>query len=338
MKAFREFEVFSGKNSLCVIGILLCAIIVLNESNHREMVEYLQAYNVKKGITLKKTRHGDVLALIPNDSVCKVMLNGVREPHIINILTSYVQPSDIVVECGAHVGSYTVLLGRMVKNNGHVYSYDANSDVFQLADLALKMNDLNESVTLKNVCIHKISGEYEFLCIKSVKNSTLMKTGWSNLLNKRLFETSNRFFNIGDHNYETRKVQSVSLDEDLSHVQQIDWLRMDIEGAEILAIQGAKRLIENSPNLKIVTEWNPEFLSRYAEPAELVDYLFSQGFSAYKITQVGGFGEKLSKEQLLTPQHSDLIFVRDETKAQMTVNPDFIPVQDLPEQTFDILK
>ena len=113
---------------------------------------------------------------------------------------------------------------------------------------------------------------------------------------------------------------------------------MDIEGSEILAIQGAKRLIENSPNLKIVTEWNPEFLSRYGEPAELIDYLFSQGFSAYTINQNGSFGKKLSKEQLLAPHHSDLIFVRDETKAQMTVNLGFIPVQDLVEQTFDILK
>lgn len=340
VQVFRDFEIFSNKNSLCIIGLLLCAMIAIGEKNHRDIVERLQAANVKKEITLKKTRHGDILALIPNDSVCNAILNGVREPHVINMLTSYVKPTDIVVECGAHVGSHTVILGRMVKNNGHVYSYDANSDVFQLANLALKMNDITDSVTLKNVCVHKEAGEHEFMCIKSKKNSAMYttKTGLSNIFNENISDYSHRFFNVDEYNYEKRKVQAVSLDEDLSEVQQIDWLRMDIEGAEILAIQGAKRLIENSPNLKIVTEWNPSMLNDYGNLEELVDYLFSQGFSAYTINTDGSFGEKLSKEQLLAPQHSDLIFVRDETKAQMTVNLGFIPVQDLVEQTFDILK
>lgn len=333
VQVFRDFEIFSNKNSLCIIGLLLCSMIAIGEKNHRDIVERLQAANVKKGITLKKTRHGNVLALIPNDIVCDDVLYRIWEPHIVNILTSYVKPTDTIVECGAHVGYYTVLLGSIVKNRGHVYSYDANSDVFQLANLALKMNGLDNSVTLKNLCIHKNSGEYEYLCAKSNKYAgKQVNTGISHLF----FEKT--FFTIDDHNYEKRKVQAVSLDEDLSDVQQIDWLRMDIEGAEILAIQGAKRLIENSPNLKIVTEWDTSMLGNYGKPEELVDYLFSQGFSAYTINKDGSFGEKLSKERLLAPQHSDLIFVRDETKAQMTVNLGFIPVQDLVEQTFDILK
>jgi hypothetical protein len=45
-----------------------------------------------------------------------------------------------------------------------------------------------------------------------------------------------------------------SIYEDLSHLKNADWLRMDIEGAEILALQGAKTIINSSPKLEIVME------------------------------------------------------------------------------------
>lgn len=48
-----------------------------------------------------------------------------------------------------------------------------------------------------------------------------------------------------------------------------DILRVDIEGAEVPAILGASRLIENSKNLLLSFEWQKKEMERYSSPEQL---------------------------------------------------------------------
>ena len=299
-KSLKEIKIFSGINTVCLIGILLCMIIIEQEPKCDN-----------KDITLKQTIHGLFLALIPNDFVSEyIKCNSIWEPNVTNYLISNVKPGDIVVECGANIGYYTTLLSKLVTKTGKVYAYDANSEVLQLADLSLKMNGLSDQVILKNSCVSDKYGttKFKFMTLDPYKFIGLCNVGTSHILANNE-EKSYCLFS----SYTVRDVNTVTLDSDLQDVKQIDWLRMDIEGAEILAIQGAKRLIDSSPNIKIIMEWSPRMMKRYGNVEELIDYLFKDGFSANYIKSDGSLGKQVTKEELLNIDLIDIVFMRNNT-------------------------
>jgi hypothetical protein len=65
-------------------------------------------------------------------------------------------------------------------------------------------------------------------------------------------------------------------------------------------LQGAKRLIESSLNLKIVMEWDLQQMEQYGDVSKLIDEMHAYGFKFYHIPSKGRpFGKPLSKEYLL---------------------------------------
>ena len=288
-----KITIFSNKDSVCVIAILLCFFIFI--------LNYERTIIQRDEIYLKKTNNNIILALIPNDSISDMIKEySVWEEHVTNFFVSHVQPGEIVVELGANIGYYSTLLAKLVTKTGKVYAYEADSDVIKLADLSLKINKLSDIVELKSLCVSNHKGITEFVCKKpSSDHSFTSDIGGAHIKRK-------------DSEGEIRKVPTVSLDEDLPNLSHVDWMKIDIEGSEILAIQGAKRLIESSPNLKIVMEWAPNMLKEYGNLENLIDYLFESGFSAYDILIDGSLGKKLTKEDLInTREIYDILLKRD---------------------------
>lgn len=110
----------------------------------------------------------------------------------------------------------------------------------------------------------------------------------------------------------TVEVEAVSLDGLLGReVGSVDFLHMDIEGAEPLALRGAEQLIDRSPNLKIVTEWSVEMMSARANVPEVVAWLANKKFRFWLIGPGGGLIEHESAALSSLP-HCDLIISRNE--------------------------
>ena len=81
-------------------------------------------------------------------------------------------------------------------------------------------------------------------------------------------------------------VRTVRIDDLLREqgIQQIDFVKMDIEGAEISALRGMRNTIERSTNLILVMEYNPQALQAFnLEPLEALNEIVSMGFTDVQI-------------------------------------------------------
>jgi FkbM family methyltransferase len=65
---------------------------------------------------------------------------------------------------------------------------------------------------------------------------------------------------------------------------QVEFIKIDTQGSEWLALQGARRLLEASPKLAMLLEFWPYAL-REATGHQLLDFLFERGFTVGKATQ-----------------------------------------------------
>ena len=86
-------------------------------------------------------------------------------------------------------------------------------------------------------------------------------------------------------------------------------VKMNIEGSELAALKGMSETISRNKNLKIITEFCPEFLERArAQPASFVTMLAEHGFALFDVlagepvgpSQISAFAGKYQKKGGLT--------------------------------------
>ena len=186
---------------------------------------------------------------------------GVHEPFETSIVKKYVSKGDTVLDIGANIGYYTLLFARIVGPLGKVYAFEPEPSTFKLLKKNISVNNY------KNVC----------------------------LVNKAVSDTESKipFYvsknNLGGHSiYKPDKgssktfVDAIILDKYFNNDFKVDFIKIDIEGAEVKALKGMKNIIKRSPELKILTEINPFMLSKSGTGVkELFDYITDLGFTFY---------------------------------------------------------
>jgi hypothetical protein len=83
----------------------------------------------------------------------------------------------------------------------------------------------------------------------------------------------------------TETVRCVALDDYFADPAfTIDAIKMDIEGAEGIALQGMARLLDRSPAVRIMMEFCPLMMSRFAcDAADTIAMLDAGGFMCWTI-------------------------------------------------------
>lgn len=125
-----------------------------------------------------------------------------------------------------------------------------------------------------------------------VKKAVSNKIGTANLFLDPENKASNKIYN--PHNgSESITIDVTSLDEFfLGKEYPIEIIKMDIEGAEMAALQGMAKIIEKNDDLKIVTEFFPSALQKFGfSPVQFLNKLISYGFRLYIIKEEEGTGE-----------------------------------------------
>ncbi|MBF2063294.1 MAG: FkbM family methyltransferase [Calothrix sp. C42_A2020_038] len=202
-----------------------------------------------------------------------------------SLITRLIQPGMITFDVGANVGDYSILLSKLVGSLGKVYSFEATSTTFSQLNERLEQNQCTNVCSI-NKAVYSKDGEIEFNEFPeefSVWNSI----GKPQMLNP---EGSGEYVAIA----QTRIVETVSLDSFCKNhnIQNIDYLKIDVEGAEIDVLEGATSLLRNKAIKFIQFEISQkmlEGLSRAAKPS--FDILNENGYECHRISSDGDIGE-----------------------------------------------
>lgn len=172
---------------------------------------------------------------------------NVRElsPEMAFMRERMVQPGDVVLECGAHHGFMTILIASWVGPGGRVVAFEASPSSAAILRGNIERNHLAGRVTAVAKAVGAKGGQL------------------------RITEESNAVPLIG--RYEPGILVPVVALDDYAHLQPT-LVKLDIEGFEIDALQGASRILERRPKLAI--EVHVDMLRRYGRRAdELVEIL-----------------------------------------------------------------
>jgi len=203
-----------------------------------------------------------------------LMFGGKWEPNYTGAFERLLRPGNTVVDIGANHGVYALLAAARVAPNGHVYAFEASQDFCELIRASISVNGLDRLITLENRAVADRAFE-------TTLSTDVQMSGGGHLVAEGHGEPSA----TSARGIRSQTVQCIALDDYFADpAQRLDVIKMDIEGAEGLALKGMANLIGRSPNLKIMMEFCPLMLSRFSYNAEfVVDFFKSADFMCWTI-------------------------------------------------------
>jgi len=186
-----------------------------------------------------------------------VLLTGEWEPEETAVMRELLAPGAVVYDIGANVGYFTLLAAQMVGASGHVYAFEPNPAVLPQLRNNIAINAL-DNVTVLPVALSDTEGRATFYAVGGANSGT-----------------SSLRAEVGE-NIEV-EVEVVRMDT-LVQAQGLrppDVVKMDIEGAECLALAGMGRTLGTNEDVSLLIEVSDRFLrhigSSEDELLELVD-------------------------------------------------------------------
>jgi FkbM family methyltransferase len=184
-----------------------------------------------------------------------------------------VKKDDVVLDAGANVGVLSLLFLNRIGKGGHVYCFEP--DKFNI----VMMQDnfaLNEFEGVYTICEELLWDEETYVDFNESGNVA-----------------SSAIWFSGDSKVVKKKAITIDSWANSAEIKKIDFIKMDIEGAEIQALKGcSKSLIKFKPNLAIASyhfvdgeltyKWLESFFEKIGYP------YVTKRFSDYEIITFAG--------------------------------------------------
>jgi len=139
----------------------------------------------------------------------------------------------IFYDVGANIGSHTLALSKIFNNKIFIRSFEAQYTVHNMLKETIKINNLSNIKLYHNAVSDK---DGEIIKIELPDYSKINNFGGLELV--KPYENSDN--NLLNKNGAFEEVKTISLD---SFDEEVDFIKMDIEGMEHSALKGSKELI-----------------------------------------------------------------------------------------------
>lgn len=198
-----------------------------------------------------------------------------------------------VVDIGANIGLYALLLAQLAGKTGRVFAFEPEPNLF--------------SMLCDNCATNGALNITPFQCAAGASNGRAM------------FQRST--FNSGDNSLgESRRtvkpfeVEVARLD-DVLPVRKVQFIKLDVQGHELGALTGMQEVIASSPDVRVFFEFWPGGLrAANTTPESLLGFFRERGFELYE-TKSGSVRRLRDSHQLVSKlgrkKYTNLLATRD---------------------------
>jgi FkbM family methyltransferase len=225
----------------------------------RFLTKYLR---VNKKFLLKLTvPHHDYKVFCPINKNDLLNLT-IRENEIIEKF--HPKSDEIVIDVGAHYGRYTIIAAKRVGPKGKVVAIEADPKNVVLLNKNIKLNKLNDNVITSNYAVSSKEEKIKLFTPEEDSGSTIYNT----IISDRL-SPEEKFIEVN-----ANTLDNILQENGIKH-DQVNWIKIDVEGAEFEVLKGATGILSKSTDISLLIEihrisnnitlYNPimDFLSLY---------------------------------------------------------------------------
>ncbi len=162
--------------------------------------------------------------------VKKTLLSGRPwEPYVIEELEKHLAPGDTVLDIGAHIGSLTVPMARLIGPEGTVYAFEPQRKIYRELVYNLELNEITNAVPLR-FALSSMTGIIE--------------------MNPAIAHDGQVRVGKGGDRVEARTIDSFGF-------WDVSLMKIDVEGHEVEVLLGAGKTIDAFTPVIIIEIWQP---------------------------------------------------------------------------------
>lgn len=297
-----KVAVFKNKPILLAIFIA-CLVLVLVMVNDK----------TRAALKLLPMFRGEV-ALKENNFVITTTQDGLPiivnkdDPHIGNlricgrvhslfndVIKSFFHRNNrVIIEIGPRFGYNTVNLARTLTPDGKMYIFEGNRSVFQVLKKTIVLNDLEDSLTLKNLAIQDHEGTCEIPDCTSIRE-----------LPDGTFSKPDIF-----------SAKCKMLDAEMVDEQRpVDFISIDVHDAEISILKSCNNIVARSPNITIVLTFDNDPVA--PETKSEFEVMKALGMKIYLCSQKNKWKKIDDIDELL--QYRDVVLVLSKKEIDVSL-------------------
>ncbi|MDZ4756741.1 MAG: FkbM family methyltransferase [Bacteroidota bacterium] len=206
-----------------------------------------------------------------------------------------IKPEWNIIDIGANYGWYALQMAANFSEN-HIYSFEPIPHTFEQLNKNIVLNNC-KNITTINIGLSANSGTFDFYFNPQLS------------VNASLANVS------GDENMQKIVCTVSTLDSEIDKLSIIPhFIKIDIEGAELLALKGGIQTIEKHKPaffLEMLRKWSAKF--NY-HPNDIINLLTTKGYSCYTIH--GSFLQRTKKVTEETVE-TNFIFLHSENHSDI---------------------
>lgn len=173
------------------------------------------------------------------------------------ILTS----NSIFFDVGANIGAFTLVASSVI-SDGKIYSFEPTPSVLEILYQNIKINKLEERVKVIEKVVSNKNGKEEFA-----------------------IENVSEYSHISSNNSKGVSIPSIRLEDfcKKEKVSSIDIIKIDIEGAALLALKGLEEYLKARKVKTLIVELSGDSVMYGSTSQQVIDYLKQFGYLTFKL-------------------------------------------------------
>jgi FkbM family methyltransferase len=230
------------------------------------------------------------------------IVSGRYETELTDFFLRHLKPDSHCIDVGSNFGYYTCLMARFCPS-GRIFAIEADKHVCALTRDNIAINGFDHIAE----ALHAAASD-------STKHLTFHRRR-TRSANTSLAKMPDAFLaQLGEPASEPFDVVGLPIDDLLSRLDgRVDFIKVDVEGAEPLAFRGARETIKANPHLTIVMEWSPGQMQAVGfDVAAFLSELWGMDLRAFSMP-----GNPLSHDDLLASPYLTGIVLRHADSLDM---------------------
>jgi FkbM family methyltransferase len=191
------------------------------------------------------------------------------------VLLRILRRGDTVIDVGANYGNYTVEFARLVGPHGKVHAFEPVPPTFEMLRRTIERNGVNARVCLNQCALSDKQG-----------SSTMYMPGDDS--SKAAFVFHQSLPSASIESFKNCKVDTLDNYVKSKEIKRIDFVKIDVEGAELLVLQGMQSILRRPCPPILLVEVFPDWMTDFGyHPGDLLKFLHQFGYIFYYVSKDG---------------------------------------------------
>lgn len=215
------------------------------------------------------------------------------EPGVRSVIIKRLQPGAVAIDGGANIGLHALTMAAAVGPKGSVTCFEPLPHLAAVLERTLRLNGLAGHTKVERAAISDTVGQALFHAAPHSPLSSLFELPES----------------VSAHSL---TVPTLALDSYIPSGGRVDFVKLNIEGAEPHAWRGMQRVLAENPGIEVIVEWSASHFARTGEdPSRFIREIRAAGFTPFVI-------ENASPAGRLIPVDDDHVATLDATNLLLT--------------------